>query len=141
MGSASWPITWLSPNVGVEACGVIWSGPSSSEELSSFIASSCRRSSSSRFLAASISARCAASLASFSFDSASAAFFFRFSSSFFSFPALTCSSRALSREAASSRCRASSSSWIFASCLLRSQYLCTSVVMEKEIAGQAYSSS
>ena len=81
------------------------------------MASSCRRSSSSRFLAASISARWAANLASFSFASVSAAFFFRFSSPFFNFPALTCSSRALSRESASSRCLASSSSWTLALCL------------------------
>ncbi len=90
LGSSSWLPTWLPPpSVGVDAWGVICSASSSSDELSSFMFSSCRWSSSDRLRAASISARRAASLASLSLASASAAFFFFFSSSFFTLPCLT----------------------------------------------------
>lgn len=41
--SCSWWLIWLPPSVGVDSCGVICSGPSSSEEeSSSFMASSWR---------------------------------------------------------------------------------------------------
>lgn len=120
-GSRSRLTIWLPPKVGVDAWGVICSGPSSSDdELSSSIASSCLRRSSSRFRAASISARRWASWASFSFASASAAFFFCFSSAFLSLPCRTCSSRAFKRASASWRSLARSSSWALA-LSLRSQ--------------------
>lgn len=111
--------SWLPATVGVDAWGVTCSGPSSSEdESSSFMASSCRWSSSSRSFAASISARLAASLASLSLASARAAFFFFFSSSFLSLPCRTCSSRALSRAWAASCSleKSSSSSLAFSLC-------------------------
>lgn len=86
-GSGSCWLIWLLPRVGVDASGVICFAPSSSdEELSSSIDSSWRCSSSSRCFAASISARLTAILASCSFASTSAAFFFLFSSSFRNFP-------------------------------------------------------
>lgn len=117
--SSSWLPSWLLPRVGVDACGVICCGPSSSsdDESSSSMAASCLWSSSSRWRAASISARWAANFASFSFASATAAFFRFFSSSFFSLPCRTWSSRALSRADAASRSFASSASCCLAASL------------------------
>lgn len=117
--SSSWLPSWLLPRVGVEAWGVICCGPSSSseDESPSSMAAICRWSSSSRWRAASISARWAASFASFSLASATAAFFRFFSSSFLSFPWRTCSSKAFRRAEAASRSLASSVSCCLASLL------------------------
>lgn len=112
--------TWLL--VGVVSWGVMPGGPSSSEEEeSSPRLSSCSCSCRSRSFAASISARWAASLASFSLASFSAAFFLRFSSCFCILPCLTCSSKALSRACEASRSLASSSSCDCASFLRHHQ--------------------
>ncbi len=109
--------TWLL--VGVVSCGVISWGLSSSDESSSPRFSNCSCNCRSFSLAASISARWAASLASFSFASFSAACFLRFSSCFLTLPCLTCSSRALSRACEASRSFSSSSSWRRASFLVK----------------------
>lgn len=110
------PNIWLC--VGVLCWGVISMGPSSSsDESSSPRPSISSWSCLSRSLAASISARWAASLASFSLASRSAACLRRFSSCFLTFPCLTCSSRALRRACAASLSLARSSSCCLASAL------------------------
>lgn len=93
-------------------------GPSSSDESSSPRFSNCNCSCLSFSFAASISARWAVSLASFSLASFSAACFLRFSSCFLTLPCLTCSSSALSLACEAARSLASSSSWRWASPLL-----------------------
>lgn len=108
--------TWLC--VGVLSCGVMLTGPSSSDELSSARPSSSRCSWRSRSLAASSSARWAASLASLSFASRSAAALRRFSSCFLSLPCLTCSSSSRRRASCASFSLWNSSSWRLASSLL-----------------------
>jgi len=106
-GSGDRGSSWLVKGVG--SCGVNWSGSSSSDDDSS-IDSSWRCNSRSRSLAASSSARWAASRSSFSLVSLCAAFRCFRSSSFLSLPCRTCSSSAFRRASLASRSFRSSSS-------------------------------
>lgn len=103
--------SWLS-------VGVIASGPSSSDELSSPRFSNCSCNCRSRSFAASTSARWAARRASRSLTSRCASFLRFFSSSFRSLPCCTCSSSARKRAWAASRSLTISSSCLRSSSLL-----------------------